>query len=158
MKCAVLSALIAALPIVAAAEGPGMTEEVILCHDDADKVIRIELWHPSQFDTPLHCIHADRLAGDPVCAPNGGWGLFSDGEAPALVAVTMDWKTAHEHPADKVTAIAGPKTVRFNAQHGIGTGSNQRYEWKFTMDRRSGDATWFDKTGERLSYRCDMQS
>ncbi|MCK8484885.1 hypothetical protein MUY21_12630 [Aliiroseovarius sp. S2029] len=156
MKPMILGALMASLPVATAAENTGAREEVVLCQG-ADDTITIALWTPSQFNATLHCITSDHLSGGSRCAPNGGWGLLNDAGMPALVSVTMDWKTAHEHQLGKLTAIAGPKAVRFNAQHGVGTGSNLNYEWKFTLDRRTGDATWFSKAGERVPYRCELQ-
>ncbi|SEW11352.1 hypothetical protein SAMN05444851_1489 [Aliiroseovarius sediminilitoris] len=156
MKQMILCALIASLPITAAAADVEGLEEAILCQGD-DDIITITLWTPSQFDEPLHCITSERLSGDANCAPNGGWGLLSAAEVPDLTSVTMDWKTAHEHQWGKLTAIAGPKAVRFNAQYGEGTGSNLSYEWKLTLDRRTGSATWFTKDGDRVPYRCEMQ-
>lgn len=157
MKQIILSAFVASLTTGAMAEDVGTREEVILCNGDED-VITVALWSPSRFETPLHCITSERLSGDTYCAPNGGWGLLSNADVPTLVFVTTDWKTAHEHLVGKLTAIAGPKTVRFNAQYGEGTGSNLSYEWKFTLDRRTGSAKWFTKDGEKVDYSCEMQS
>ncbi|MCK0138447.1 hypothetical protein [Aliiroseovarius sp. F47248L] len=157
MKQMILGVLIASLPLPVLAEDVDKREEVILCYGEED-AITVALWSPSQFETPLHCLRSERLSDDTYCAPNGGWGLLSNADEPALVFVTMDWKTAHEHQVGKLTAIAGPKAVRFNAQYGEGTGSNLSYEWKFTLDRRTGTATWFTKGGERVTYSCEMQS
>ena len=133
-------------------------EERIICIGEAGDTVTVELWTPSQFAEPLHCIRADYTPEDAVCAPNGGWGLSSDAVVPELVDITSDWKTAHTHLAGKVTAISGPKAVLFNAQHGVGVGSNLIYEWKFTLDRRTGRATWFTKDGDKFLYACNVQS
>ncbi|UWQ13270.1 hypothetical protein K3556_09885 [Aliiroseovarius sp. M344] len=157
MKQMILAGVMAAVPlsILAQAEKPA---EVILCRGEAGDTVTVELWTPSQFDQPLHCIRADFIAEAAVCAPHGGWGLSSDAAVPELVEVTNDWKTAHTHQAGKVTAIEGAKAVRFNAQYGVGIGSNLSYEWKFTLDRRTGSATWFTKDGEKFTYDCLGQS
>ena len=132
--------------------------ERIICSGEAGDTVALELWAPSQFDEPLHCIQASYLGDAVACAPNGGWGLNGSDAPPTLVEITSDWKTAHTHASSKVTAIAGPKAVRFNAQHGVGIGSNLSYEWKFTLDRRTGQATWFTNKGDRFVYTCAAQS
>ena len=91
-----------------------------------------------------------------ACAPNGGWGLSSSKTGAELIGVTSDWKTAHKHQAGKLTAIAGPKAVRFNAQRGIGVGNNLSYEWKFSIDRKTGEAIWYSADGSKTTYTCDV--
>ncbi|GHE93831.1 hypothetical protein GCM10016455_12530 [Aliiroseovarius zhejiangensis] len=149
-----LVAFILAFPVLGQTVGEA---QEITCRTETGQELVIQLWTPHPLGDPMHCIQSERLPSEAFCAPNGGWGLLNDAGVPALVSVTMDWKTAHEHQLGKLTAIAGPKAVRFNAQHGVGTGSNLSYEWKFTLDRRTGDATWFSKAGERVPYRCELQ-
>lgn len=154
MKSVILVCLFAAIPISASGRDRE-AQELILCRGDSESTIVVELWKPSHYDVPLHCIRADFLIDTVSCAPHGGWGLNS---ATAATEFTNDWKTAHSHQASKVTAIAGKRGVRFNAQQGEGVGSNLSFEWKFTLERRTGRAAWSTKDGQKFLYVCEVQN
>lgn len=150
-----LICLLAALPICATA-GDRNKEEMVFCHGSDNTTIVIELWKPSQYGVALHCLHASFSTDMTACAPNGGWGLGSNDDMANLVEVTNDWSTAHNHEAGKVTASAGSRGVRFNAQIGKGVGSNLSFRWKFAMERRSGEAIWFGNDGHQVKYECEV--
>lgn len=154
MKSVFLACLLAAIPISVSGGNRG-SHELVLCRGDDESTIVVELWKPSEYDVPLHCIRADFLIDTVSCAPNGGWGLNSTA---AATEFTNDWKTAHNHQASKVTATAGKRGVRFNAQQGEGVGNNLSYEWKFTLERRTGKAAWSTKDGHKFLYVCEVQS
>ncbi len=157
MKMTILSAVLAVLPFCSNAQGAG-TEGVILCQGKEDSRLIVELWKPSTFGEPVHCIRADFIDDMTPCAPNGGWGLSEDTPSAELVAITSDWRTAHKHTAGKVTAIAGPRGIRFNAQRGEGVGNNLSYEWKFSLQRLTGAALWYNGDGQKSAYTCEEQS
>ena len=154
MKSALLVCLLAAIPISALGDTQN-AQELILCHGEDESTIAVELWKPSQYDVPIHCIRADFIIDTISCAPNGGWGLNSP---TAATEFTNDWKTAHNHQASKVTATAGKRGVRFNAQVGEGVGNNLSYEWKFSLERRTGKAVWFTNDGQKFLYVCEVKS
>ncbi len=149
-----LICLLTAAPICASASGQGL-EEILFCRGADGNTIVVELWQPSEYGTPLHCLHASFSTGMTACAPQGGWGLGSNDDLAELVDVTNDWKTAHNHGAGKVIASAGKRGVRFTAHIGIGISSNLSYEWKFSMEKKSGEATWFGHDGRNTAYRCE---
>ena len=150
-----LICLLAVFPIFASASSQNI-EETMLCLGADDTTVVLELWKPSQYGVALHCLHASFLSDMTACAPHGGWGLGSDEDMTELVEVTNDWKTAHTHEAGKVIASAGKRGVHFNAHAGKGISSNKVYRWKFSLERRSGRATWFGKDGNKVAYDCEV--
>ena len=155
MKRMILCALLAAAPHGVSA-GSAVNEESFRCDSEDGSAVVVRLWKPSGFNEPLHCLQADFIVGMTPCAPNGGWGLSSDTTGAELTEITSDWKTAHEHQAGKVTAISGPRAVMFNAQRGKGIGNNLSYEWKFSVQRRTGEAVWASRDGKKRAYRCHI--
>jgi len=149
-----LICLLAAASICTPASGQGV-EETLICRGEDNTTIVIELWKPSRYETPLHCLRASFATDMQACAPQGGWGLGSNGAFTELVGVTNDWKTAHSHEAGKVIASAGNRGVRFNAHIGMGISSNLSYEWKFAMEKKTGKATWFGHDGHKTAFRCE---
>lgn len=155
MRTLLLSFGLAAFPAASSAL-TAPDAEMMLCAGTGDSTLLVELWKPSDFDQPVHCLQAAFIADITACAPQGGWGLSSDRRDADLVDVTNDWKTAHKHQAGKVTAVAGQRGVRFIAHRGIGIASNLSYEWKFSVDRRTGEAIWFDADGQKTRFTCEV--
>ena len=156
MKLKYLISLLATVPLIASA-GEQNAEELILCRGADDSTIVLELWKPSDFGVPVHCLRASFAESMTACAPNGGWGLGSDDNMSKLINAVNDWKTAHKHEAGKVAASAGTRGVRFVAQTGVGVGSNLSYKWKFSLIRRTGKATWYNQDGQQQAYECEVQ-
>ena len=154
MKSFLLCCLLAAIPVAAFAANAA-DQETLLCHGEGGSTILVELWKPSEFDGPVHCVRTDGMNAITACAPQGGWGLSSGAAGTDLIEITNDWKTAHKHQAGKLTAVAGVRGIRFNAQHGVGVGSNLSYEWKFSIDRGTGEATWFASDGTKTRFTCE---
>ncbi len=152
-----LFSLLAAATFCTPASGQGV-QEMLVCNGENDATIVVELWRPSEFKTPIHCLQASFSMDMKACAPQGGWGLGSDDDLTGLVDVTNDWKTAHNHEAGKVIASAGNRGVRFNAHIGKGIGSNLSYEWKFALEKKSGKATWFEHDGRKTAFNCQSMS
>ena len=155
MKTLLMTCALATIPAVGFAL-TATDAQMMLCSGADDNTVLVELWKPSDFDQPVHCVQAAFIADMTACAPQGGWGLSSDRRDAELIEVTNDWKTAHKHQAGKVTAVAGTRGVRFNAQRGIGIGSNLSYEWKFSVDRRTGEAFWFSADGSKTRFDCEV--
>lgn len=149
-----LFCLLAAFPTCVLASSQNI-EETILCRGVDNTTIVLELWKPSQYDIPLHCLHASFSADMMACAPHGGWGLGSDDDMADLVEVTNDWNTAHKHETGKVIASAGKRGVHFNAHAGKGISSNKFYRWKFALERNSGKAIWYGNDGTQVAYDCE---
>lgn len=148
-----LVCLLAAVPFYASASAQNV-EEKMLCQGADGTTIILELWKPSQFGIALHCLNASFSPQMIACAPQGGWGLGTDDDMLELVEVTNDWKTAHNHEAGKVIASAGKRGVHFNAHTGKGISSNLLYRWKFAVERNTGEATWFENDGHKVTYDC----
>lgn len=150
-----LICLLAAIPFNVSAGGQN-EQETVFCRGPSGNTIVLELWKPSQSGVAQHCLQASFSTAMIACAPHGGWGLGRDNDMTELVGLTNDWNTAHSHEAGKVIASAGKRGVHFLAHIGKGIASNRVYNWKFAFERGSGNGTWYENDGTKVSYSCEV--
>ena len=132
-----------AVPLFSASANYAGESRLISCISKSNHEITIELYKPSEFGVPLHCVSAPFLRDLTACSPNKGWGLSRGTGLADLEEITTDWKYAHSHLDGKFRAALSAKTFSAAASYGTGLPNtehiNGKTNWVMKVDRITGE-------------------
>ena len=145
--------ILALLPALAAAQEAPTSFD---CLAEDGRAFRLELWQPSEFREPLHCVTGLDLGGVAGCAPQGGWGL-SDPASPGELAGVVR-KTGEDRDAEgKFFARVGLSEFVASASRGEGLPLVLEVHgvtfWRMRMALATGEGAMFTRDGA-TGFRC----
>lgn len=149
-----VAAIMALLPLAAAAQEAPVAFD---CLAEDGRHFRVEMWQPSEFGVPLHCVTGIDLGGVAGCAPQGGWGLSDPAAAPGELSGVVAKPAEAGRAEGKFFARVG--LSEFVASASLGQGMPLALEihgvtfWRLRMDLATGEGRMFTRDGA-VGFRC----
>ena len=149
-----LIAVMALCPLGAAAQEAPVGWD---CLAEDGRAFRVELWQPSEFGAPLHCVSGIDLGGVASCAPQGGWGLSDPAEAPGELGGVAARSAEVVGAEGKFFARVGLSEFVASASQGAGMPLALEVHgvtfWRLRMELATGEGTMFTRDGA-VGFRC----